>query len=309
MKKGVVLRSTGSSYSIESEGNLYSCKLKGKMRLQNIKSTNPVAVGDNVIFEVNDASKKDEGKIIDIGYRKNYIVRKSVNLSKQTQIIASNIDLALLMVTINKPKTYPIFIDRFLLSAEAYHIPVIILFNKIDSFTIDQLKDLESLKKIYDDIGYKTHKISAKKNQNIGKLKKTLINKVSMISGNSGVGKSTFINALEPEINLKTASISSQHMQGKHTTTFAEMHILKNGIKIIDTPGIKGFGVVNIKSEEIGNYFPEIFINQGKCKFKNCLHKNEPECAIIRGVEEGSISKSRYKSYIHLIKEGTNIRS
>ena len=212
MKKGVVLRSTGSSYSIESEGNLYSCKLKGKMRLQNIKSTNPVAVGDNVIFEVNDASKKDEGKIIDIGYRKNYIVRKSVNLSKQTQIIASNIDLALLMVTIHKPKTYPIFIDRFLLSAEAYHIPVIILFNKIDSFSIDQLKDLESLKKIYDDIGYKTYKISAKKNQNIGKLKKTLINKVSMISGNSGVGKSTFINALEPEINLKTASISNQHI-------------------------------------------------------------------------------------------------
>ena len=309
MKKGVVLRSTGSSYFIESEGNLYSCKLKGKMRLQNIKSTNPVAVGDNVIFEVNDASKKDEGKIIDIGYRKNYIVRKSVNLSKQTQIIASNIDLALLMVTINKPKTYPIFIDRFLLSAEAYHIPVIILFNKIDSFTIDQLKDLESLKKIYDDIGYKTYKISAKKNQNIGKLKKTLINKVSMISGNSGVGKSTFINALEPEINLKTASISSQHMQGKHTTTFAEMHILKNGIKIIDTPGIRGFGVVNIKAEEIRNYFPEILTNQVKCKFKNCLHKNEPECAIIRGVDDGSISKSRYKSYIHLIKEGTNIRS
>ena len=309
MKKGVVLRSTGSSYSIESEGNLYSCKLKGKMRLQNIKSTNPVAVGDNVIFEVNEASKKDEGKIIDIGYRKNYIVRKSVNLSKQTQIIASNIDLALLMVTINKPKTYPIFIDRFLLSAEAYDIPVIILFNKIDSFTIDQLKDLESLKKIYDDIGYKTLKISAKKNQNIGKLKKILINKVSMISGNSGVGKSTFINALEPEINLKTASISSQHMQGKHTTTFAEMHILKNGIKIIDTPGIKGFGVVNIKPKEIRNYFPEIFTNQGKCKFKNCLHKNEPECAIIRGVEDGLISKSRYKSYIHLIKEGTNIRS
>ena len=309
MKKGVVLRSTGSSYFIESEGNLYSCKLKGKMRLQNIKSTNPVAVGDNVIFEVNDASKKDEGKIIDIGYRKNYIVRKSVNLSKQTQIIASNIDLALLMVTINKPKTYPIFIDRFLLSAEAYHIPVIILFNKIDSFTIDQLKDLESLKKIYDDIGYNTYKISAKKNQNIVKLKKTLINKVSMISGNSGVGKSTFINALEPEIKLKTASISSQHMQGKHTTTFAEMHILKNGIKIIDTPGIRGFGVVNIKAEEIRNYFPEILTNQVKCKFKNCLHKNEPECAIIRGVDDGSISKSRYKSYIHLIKEGTNIRS
>ena len=163
MKKGVVLRSTGSSYSVESEGSLYSCKLKGKMRLQNIKSTNPIAVGDNVIFEVAYASKKYEGKIIDIGYRKNYIVRKSVNLSKKTQIIASNIDLALLMVTISNPKTYTTFIDRFLLSAEAYHIPVIILFNKIDSFTIDQHKDLESLKKIYDDIGYETHKISAKK--------------------------------------------------------------------------------------------------------------------------------------------------
>lgn len=309
MKKGIVLRSTGSSYSVESEGNIYSCKLKGKMRLQNIKSTNPIAVGDNVIFEVAYASKKYEGKIIDIGYRKNYIVRKSVNLSKKTQIIASNIDLALLMVTISNPKTYTTFIDRFLLSAEAYHIPVIILFNKIDSFTIDQHKDLESLKKIYDDIGYETHKISAKKNQNLSELKKILINKISMISGNSGVGKSTFINTLEPEINLKTASISNQHMQGKHTTTFAEMHILKNGIKIIDTPGIKGFGVVNIKSEEIGNYFPEIFINQGKCKFKNCLHKNEPECAIIRGVKNGSISKSRYKSYIHLIEEDTNFRS
>ena len=309
MKKGVVLRSTGSYYSVESEGNLFSCKLKGKMRLRNIKSTNPIAVGDNVIFEVNDAGKKHEGKIIDIGIRKNYIVRKSVNLSKQTQIIASNIDLALLMVTVNNPKTYTTFIDRFLLSAAAYHIPVIILFNKIDSFTIEQLKDLESLKKIYDDIGYETHKISAKKNQNIGKLKKILINKISLISGNSGVGKSTFINTLEPEINLKTASISNQHLQGKHTTTFAEMHILKNGIKIIDTPGIKGFGVVNIKPGEIGNYFPEIFINQGKCKFKNCLHKNEPECAIISGVEDGSISKSRYKSYINLIDESTNFRS
>ena len=309
MKKGVVLRSTGSYYSVESEGNLFNCKLKGKMRLQNIKSTNPIAVGDNVIFEVNDATKKHEGKIIDIGFRKNYIVRKSVNLSKQTQIIASNIDLALLMVTVNNPKTYTTFIDRFLLSAAAYHIPVIILFNKIDSFTVEQLKDLESLKKIYDDIGYKTHKISAKKNQNIGKIKKILINKISMISGNSGVGKSTFINTLEPEINLKTASISNQHLQGKHTTTFAEMHILKNGIKIIDTPGIKGFGVANIKPGEIGKYFPEIFINQGKCKFKNCLHKNEPECAILSRVEDGSISKSRYKSYINLIDESTNFRS
>ena len=309
MKKGVVLRFTGSYYSVESEGNLFSCKLKGKMRLQNIKSTNPIAVGDNVIFEVNDATKKHEGKIIDIGFRKNYIVRKSVNLSKQTQIIASNIDLALLMVTVNNPKTYTTFIDRFLLSAAAYHIPVIILFNKIDSFTIEQLKDLESLKKIYDDIGYKTHKISAKKNQNIGKLKKILVNKISMISGNSGVGKSTFINTLEPEINLKTAPISNQHLQGKHTTTFAEMHILKNGIKIIDTPGIKGFGIVDIKPGEIGNYFPEIFINQGKCKFKNCLHKNEPECAIISRVKDGSISKSRYKSYINLIDESTNFRS
>jgi ribosome biogenesis GTPase len=301
LKKGLVYRSTGSRYAVESEGDFYTCRIKGKMRLQGIQSTNPVAVGDHVFFEVVEDAEKREGNITKIEKRKNYIVRKSVNLSKQTHIIASNIDQVFLMVTLNNPPTFPAFIDRFLVTAEAYHIPAILLFNKIDSYTESELEDLRNLKKVYDGIGYQTLEISAKTGLHIKTVRTLMKNKIAMISGHSGVGKSTLINSVDPNLNLKTASISKQHHQGTHTTTFAEMYALQDGIKIIDTPGIKGFGVVDMVPEEIGTYFPEFLKRKTACKFNNCLHQNEPQCAVLAGVQEGTISQSRHESYLQLL--------
>lgn len=301
LKKGLVYRSTGSRYAVESEGDFYTCRIKGKMRLQGIQSTNPVAVGDHVFFEVVEDPEKREGNITKIEERKNYIVRKSVNLSKQTHIIASNIDQVFLMVTLNNPPTFPAFIDRFLVTAEAYHIPAILLFNKIDSYTESELEELRKLKRVYDEIGYQTLEISAKTGLHIKTVRTLMKNKIAMISGHSGVGKSTLINSVDPNLNLKTASISEQHQQGTHTTTFAEMFALQDGIKIIDTPGIKGFGVVDMAPEEIGNYFPEFLKLKTVCKFNNCLHQNEPQCAVLAGVQEGTISQSRHESYLQLL--------
>lgn len=246
-------------------------------------------------------AEKREGNITKIEKRKNYIVRKSVNLSKQTHIIASNIDQVFLMVTLNNPPTFPAFIDRFLVTAEAYHIPAILLFNKIDSYTESELEDLRNLKKVYDGIGYQTLEISAKTGLHIKTVRTLMKNKIAMISGHSGVGKSTLINSVDPNLNIKTASISEQHQQGTHTTTFAEMYALQDGIKIIDTPGIKGFGVVDMAPEEIGTYFPEFLKPKTACKFNNCLHQNEPQCAVLAGVQEGTISQSRHESYLQLL--------
>ena len=309
MKKGIVYRSTGSWYTVHSEGIFYDCRIKGKLRLKGIKSTNPVAVGDHVLFEVDRHATSPEGNITQIEERKNYIVRKSVNLSKQTHIIASNIDQVFLIITLNNPPTFPAFVDRFLVTAEAYQISAILLFNKIDSYKDFELKEVKEFQKIYQDIGYSTFNISATKGIEIETVKSIMQDKVSMFSGHSGVGKSTLVNAISPGLNIKTAAISKQHQQGMHTTTFAEMFALTKGIKIIDTPGIKGFGVVDMKPEEIGNYFPEFYKRKNKCKFHNCLHHNEPKCAIIEAVKAGKISLSRYTSYLQMLEDDTPYRN
>ena len=309
MKKGIVYRSTGSWYTVESQGVFYECRIKGKLRMKGIKSTNPVAVGDRVHFEIDSHAQANEGNITQIEERQNYIVRKSVNLSKQTHIIASNIDQVFLLVTLNNPPTFPAFIDRFLITAEAYQIRAVLLFNKIDTYTTAELDDLQMLQNIYQEIGYVTQPISAINGEGVDAIKTLMQDKVSMFSGHSGVGKSTLVNAISPKLALKTAAISKQHQQGMHTTTFAEMFALSNGIKIIDTPGIKGFGVVDMLPEEIGNYFPEFYKRKMDCKFHNCIHINEPKCAIIDAVENEEIALSRYTSYVQMMEEDSPYRN
>jgi len=299
---GVVIKSTGSWYIIRADDDhkIYECRIRGKFRMSGIKSTNPVTVGDIVDFELEKNSKN--GIITKIHDRKNYIIRKSVNLSKQTHIIAANIDQVFLLITLDNPPTYTPFIDRFLATAEAYSIPAILIFNKIDIHNKELAEQKQQLEKIYRAIGYECLDISAIEKINIGKLKIMMKDRVSMFSGHSGVGKSTLINTIYPELDLKTAEISTQHKQGQHTTTFAEMFSLPFGGYIIDTPGIKGFGVVDFEKDEIGDYFPEIFALKHHCKFNNCLHVNEPNCAIKIAVENGEIAKSRYHSYLQLLK-------
>jgi len=300
---GTVYKSTGSWYSVKtSNGKFYECRMKGKLRLKGLKSTNPVAVGDHVVFELEKKNDVETGIIKRIEERRNYIVRKSVNLSKQTHIIAANIDQVFLLVTINNPPTLTSFIDRFLVTAEAYSIEVILLFNKLDSYDEDAIGELKYLNHIYSKIGYQTIEISATENYNISKVKQLMIGKVSMFGGHSGVGKSSLINALEPGLNLKTKEISIQHMQGQHTTTFAEMFDLSFEASIIDTPGIKGFGVVDMEREEVGDYFPEFFRLKGQCKFHNCLHLKEPKCAVKAALDSGEIAYSRYRSYLQILE-------
>jgi ribosome biogenesis GTPase len=299
--KGVVTKSTGSWYTVFAEnGDTIECRLKGKFRLKGIKSTNPVAVGDYVLFEFEDG--KETGVINKILDRNNYIIRKSVNLSKQTHIIAANIDKAFLLVTIDSPPTFTGFIDRFLATAEAYNIPVVLLFNKLDIYSDEELEKLAMLDAIYTDIGYKCIAISATKNIGIDEVKALMKDKTTMFSGHSGVGKSTLINTIEPTLDLKTKEVSKQHRQGMHTTTFAEMFQLSFGGFIIDTPGIKGFGVVDFEPHQITDYFPEFFKLKSKCKFNNCLHINEPNCAIKDAVENGEIAYSRYHSYLQMVE-------
>jgi len=301
--KGIVYKSTGSWYHVKAEnGETYKSRIRGKFRMHGIKSTNPVAVGDKVKFELEDTGDVTFGVITEIEERHNYIIRKSVNLSKQIHIIASNIDQAFLLVTLNNPPTFTTFIDRFLVTAEAYHIKTILLFNKIDTYNEEELDEIKYLAALYREIGYECVGISAKTGKNTDKVKAMMLNKTSMISGHSGTGKSTLVNFLEPSLDLKTAKISTQHKQGQHTTTFAEMYDLSFDARIIDTPGIKGFGVVAIEKEELGNYFPEFFAIKHKCKFHNCLHLDEPKCAIKDALEEGKIAWSRYKSYQQIIK-------
>lgn len=299
--QGTVTKSTGSWYKVRTkEGKTYECRIKGKFRIKGIKSTNPVAVGDAVDFKLE--IDKDTGVINAIHKRKNYIIRKSVNLSKQTHIIAANIDVAFLLITLENPKTYTAFIDRFLATAEAYSIPAILLFNKIDTYDDDMLAEKNILQKIYKSIGYTCIDISAKESINIDEVKDLMKHKTSLFTGHSGVGKSTLINAIEPGLNIKTKPVSEVHNQGLHTTTFAEMYPLHFGGYIIDTPGIKGFGVVDFSKEEVGDYFPEIFALKDKCKFNNCLHVNEPKCAVIDAVEKGELAESRYINYIQLLE-------
>ncbi len=300
--KGTVYKSTGSWYTVKStEGTFYDCRIKGKFRIKGIKSTNPIAVGDEVEFEIDEAGDETVGVIWAIEARRNYIIRKSVNLSKQTHIIASNLDQVFLLVTLNNPKTYPVFIDRFLATAEAYGIPATLLFNKIDTYDIAQLGEVKYLAELYRDIGYTCIGISAKTGKNVDQVKILMNGKTSMFAGNSGAGKSTLINSIEPRLEIKTAEISEQHLQGQHTTTFAEMYDLSFEGRIIDTPGIKGFGVVDMKKEEIGDYFPEFFALKGDCKFNNCLHLDEPNCAVKEALENDQVTWSRYKSYVQML--------
>lgn len=300
---GTVYKSTGSWYTVKSEaGDFMECRIKGKFRMKGIKSTNPIAVGDVVDYEIDQTSDVTTGSISKIHERKNYIVRKSVNLSKQMHIIASNIDQVFLLVTINNPPTTTSFIDRFLVTAEAYRIETILVFNKIDTLSDSNLDEQLFLQHIYQEIGYKCLRISATANKGIDKLKEMMIGKVSMFAGHSGVGKSTLVNALEPTLHLKTRNISEQSKQGQHTTTFAEMYDLSFGARIIDTPGIKGFGIVDMEKEEISGYFPEFFRLQDQCRFNNCLHKEEPGCAIKSALEEDKIAWSRYRSYLQILE-------
>ncbi len=301
--KGTVYKSTGSWYTVKShEGKFYECRIKGKFRIQGIKSTNPVAVGDHVTFEIEKKGDEEIGIINVIDERENYIIRKSVNLSKQTHIIASNIDVAFLLVTLNNPSTFTSFIDRFLVTAEAYKIKAVLLFNKIDTYNEEETLEIKYLAAMYRDIGYECIGISATTGQNIDKVKEMMRGKVSMFSGHSGVGKSTLANALEDTLKIKTTAISTQHMQGQHTTTFAEMYDLPWGAKIIDTPGIKGFGVVEIEKEDLDQYFPEFFELKQGCKFNNCIHLEEPKCAVKEALEIDTLFWSRYKSYLQIME-------
>lgn len=300
---GLVYKSTGSWYTVKSEqGDFIECRIKGKFRMQGIKSTNPIAVGDMVDFELDTTTDETIGQIHNIHDRKNYIVRKSVNLSKQTHIIASNIDIVFLLVTINNPPTTTSFIDRFLVTAEAYGIEAVLIFNKIDTYDDAMHDEQLYLQHIYSQIGYNCLKVSALEKKGLEQLKEMMIGKVSMFSGHSGVGKSTLVNALEPNLNLKTKHISEQSKQGQHTTTFAEMYDLSFDAKIIDTPGIKGFGIVDMEPTEISGFFPEFFQLKDQCKFNNCLHKEEPNCAVKKALEENKIAWSRYNSYLKILE-------
>lgn len=296
---GLVMKSTGSWYLVKTQnGNVIECRLKGKIRLDDRKTTNPVAVGDQVEIE---SDKEGNHQIAKILPRRNYIIRKSINLSKQAHIIASNLDQAILLVTVVAPRTSLGFIDRFLVTAEAYHIPAILVFNKKDILDKEGLDVQDEIIKLYSNIGYPCYSVSSLNKEDIDSFKHILKDKTTLIAGHSGVGKSTFVNAIEPSLTLKTGDISSAHLKGMHTTTFAELFNLSFGGHIIDSPGIKELGLVEMKKEEVGYYFPEIRIRMTQCKFNNCLHVNEPKCAILRALEEGDISKERYQSYLGIL--------
>lgn len=300
--KGTVYKSTGSWYTVKTEeGTTHECRIRGKFRLKGIKSTNPIAVGDHVIFQLETIGDETFGVISEIEERKNYIIRKSVNLSKQTHILAANLDQVFLLVTLNNPRTSTIFIDRFLVTCEAYDIKTILLFNKLDIYSPEELDEIKYLAGIYRQIGYECIGISAKTGKNVSKVSDLMKDKVNFFSGHSGVGKSTLVNTIAPELQLKTNAISTLHYQGQHTTTFAEMYDLSFGAKIIDTPGIKGFGVVDMEKDEIGDYFPEFFALKGNCKFNNCLHVDEPKCAVKVALDNDEVSWSRYQSYLQIL--------
>nr|WP_299203766.1 ribosome small subunit-dependent GTPase A [uncultured Brumimicrobium sp.] len=301
MKKGKVLKSTGKWYLIELEnGETLQAGIRGRIRLKGIKSTNPVAAGDEVMISENEDGT---GVITEILPRHNYIVRKSINLSKQSHILAANVDRAYLLVTLVAPETHLAFIDRFLVAAEAYRIPVTLLFNKMDLYMEEHLPLVDDIMEIYEEIGYPCKKISALNKTNVEFLRDDIKDKQVMIAGHSGTGKSTLINALDSTLDIKTAEISIHHMQGQHTTTFAEMHKLKTGGYIIDTPGVKAFGVVDLDKKVMSHYFPEMRALLNECKFHNCQHLNEPDCAIKEAVEYGEIHPSRYNTYLDLITE------
>ncbi len=299
--RGLVIKNTGSWYLVKTdEGKDVECKIKGNFRLKGIRSTNPIAVGDYVQIVVN-----NEGTafITEIENRKNYIIRRASNLSKQSHILAANLDQCMLVVTVNYPETSTVFIDRFLASAEAYRVPVKLVFNKIDAYSKEELSYLDGLINLYTTIGYPCLKVSARTGDGLDEVRALLRGQVSLFSGHSGVGKSTLINAILPEYKLKTGEISTYHNKGMHTTTFSEMFPVEDGGYLIDTPGIKGFGTFDMEEEEVGHYFKEIFRYAKDCRYGNCTHTHEPGCAVRKAVEEHFISESRYSSYLNMLED------
>jgi ribosome biogenesis GTPase / thiamine phosphate phosphatase len=300
LNKGIIIKTTGSWHLVMQGEEKINCRLRGNLRMKGSRNTNPVAVGDEVEFE---RTSPDQGTITRIFERKNYIIRKAINLSRETQIIAANLDQAVLMITLDFPETPLEFVDRFLVSAEAYHIPVLLVINKIDFYQRAQLDRVQEIRKIYEYAGYRVFEISVLQKINTDILAGMLAGKYSAIAGNSGVGKSSFINLLCPGVNLKTAEVSLHHLLGKHTTTYPEMIALPGGGHIIDTPGIRGFGVMDIARNEIGLYFTDIFRLSVNCRFYNCSHMHEPGCAVISAYEQGILHGSRYRSYLKIMQE------
>ena len=299
--KGLVIKNTGSWYLVRTdEGRDVECKVKGNFRLKGIRSTNPVAVGDRVHILLN---AEGTAFISEIEDRKNYIIRRASNLSKQSHILAANLDQCLLVVTVNHPQTSTTFIDRFLASAEAYRVPVTLVFNKVDTYDEDELRYLDALIRLYTTIGYRCLRISARQGDGVGEVAGLLQGNITLLAGNSGVGKSTLINALLPEAEARTGEISQAHNKGMHTTTFSEMFLLPEGGYLIDTPGIKGFGTFDMETEEVGHYFPEIFRTAAECRYGNCTHRHEPGCAVREAVEQHLISESRYNSYLSMLED------
>ena len=303
--KGLVIKNTGSWYTVlTDDGQLLDCKVKGNFRIKGIRSTNPVAVGDRVTVN-------DEAWITEIDDRKNYIIRKSINLSKQSHILAANVDQALLVVTVARPETSTTFIDRFLASAEAYRVPVILIFNKSDQLNDDERRYQQMMMDLYETVGYECHAISAQTGDGVEDLRPLLEGKITLLSGNSGVGKSTLINRLVPDANLRTADISDAHQTGMHTTTFSEMiplethssFLIPHSSFLIDTPGIKGFGTFDMEREELTSYFKEIFEFSKQCRFSDCTHTHEPGCAVLKAVEDHYIAQSRYQSYLSMLDD------
>ncbi len=296
---GLIIKNTGSDYVVRSsDGSNSVCRVKGSFRIKGIKSTSPVTVGDRVEFD-------DTGYITELHERKNYIVRKPTNLSKQLHIIAANLDQAILIITIKNPVTSTTFIDRFLATAEAYHIPTILVFNKIDLLNAEDETYLNAFIHLYESIGYQCLKMTATQGNGITELQNTLAGKISLLSGNSGVGKSTIINQIVPNSSAKTGEISNSHHKGMHTTTFSEMYEISTDTFLIDTPGIKGFGMVDMNEEEIGHFFRDIFEVSKNCRFNNCSHRHEPGCAVLQAVSEHRIATSRYESYLSILEDIT----
>lgn len=300
MQEGRVIKSTGSWYTVETTGGeIIDCRVRGKLRMKGIRSTNPVAVGDIVDYD----GEVDSYAIVNIHKRKNYIVRKSVNLSKQSHIIAANLDLAVIVVTLKNPTTFPTFIDRFCVAAEAYHIPVAVVINKADLLDQEELEMANQFLRVYSNLGYQTLITSAEAGQGLEEFKSLLENKTVMLTGHSGVGKSRLVNSIDPNLNVKVGEISDFHQMGKHTTTFAQMHHLSFGGYIVDTPGIRGFGLVHFEKEELAGYFPEMRELLPDCKFYNCIHNSEPSCAVKAALETGEVAQTRYNSYLNMLQE------